>query len=325
MIMSSYAIHDLLPPQVSQLDEVIAGLSRPQKEIPPKYFYDARGCELFEAICRLPEYYPPRTELAIMRLHAPAMASRLGHDCALIEIGCGNSEKTRLLLNALQPAVFVPVDIAREQLEASCNTLAQEFPALTMIALRADFALPLALPESQLRHARRRILYFPGSTIGNFTPADAHSFLARWAPALGAGGGALIGVDLKKAPALLDAAYNDAQGVTAAFNLNLLTRINRELGADFDLRAFRHLARYYPERGRVEMHLESMRDQQVSIAGQSFAFRARETIHTENSCKYSVDEFQDLGRAAGYEPVQCWVDEHNLFSVHYFALPQSRA
>lgn len=322
MIMSSYAIHDLLPPQASQLDEVIAGLSRPQKEIPPKYFYDARGCELFEAICGLPEYYPTRTELAIMRLHARAMASRLGRDCALIEIGCGNSEKTRLLLKGLQPAAFVPVDIAREQLEASCNTLAHAFPALTMIALRADFALPLALPVAELRHARRRILYFPGSTIGNFTPAEAHAFLARWAPTLGAGGGALIGVDLKKAPALLNAAYNDSQGVTAAFNLNLLTRFNRELGADFDLRAFRHLARYHSERGRIEMHLESTRDQQVSVAGRSFAFRAQETIHTENSCKYSVAEFQDLGRAAGYEPVQCWIDDSNLFSVHYFALPQ---
>src|SRR5258705_6815482 len=226
MFMSSYAIHDLLPPQASQLDEVIVGLSRPQKEIPPKYFYDARGCELFEAICRLPEYYPTRTELAIMRLHAPAMAGLLGSECALIEIGCGNSEKTRLLLSALHPAVFVPVDIAREQLEASCSTLAQAFPALTMIALRADFALPLALPISYFRHARRRVLYFPGSTIGNFTPADAHAFLARWAPTLGAGGGALIGVDLKKAPALLDAAYNDSQGWTAEFNLNILPRIN---------------------------------------------------------------------------------------------------
>src|SRR6185295_9690233 len=239
MIMSRYVIHDLLPPQVSQLDEVMAGLSRPRKEIPPKYFYDARGCELFEAICRLPEYYPTRTELAIMRAHAAAMAELIGPQCALIEIGCGNSEKTRLLLQLSRPAAFVPVDIAREQLETSCRSLAAEFPAMPVIAVRADFSRPLSLPAAGLPRGSRRILYFPGSTIGNFTPQDAHAFLARWAPQLGRGGGALIGVDLKKDPAVLNAAYNDAQGITAEFNLNVLRHINRELGADFNLAAFR--------------------------------------------------------------------------------------
>ena len=318
--MSGYAFHDLLQRQAGMLEDVIAGLSRPQKEIPPKYFYDARGCALFDAICGLPEYYLTRTELAVMRVQAGAMARRLGAGCALVEIGCGNSEKTRLLLDALRPAVFLPVDIAREQLETSCNALALSFPAMKTIALRADFAKPVELPVAALAPAHRRALYFPGSTIGNFTPAEARAFLARWAPLLGAGGGALIGVDLKKDPALLDAAYNDAQGATAAFNMNLLARCNRELGANFDLNAFRHRAFYNAELGRVEMHLESLCDQQVAIDGTSYAFRAQETIHTENSCKYSVAEFQDLGRSAGYEPVQFWIDDDNLFAVYYLTL-----
>jgi len=300
------------------LDEVLAGLTRPQREIPPKYFYDARGCELFELICRLPEYYPTRTELAIMRTHAAAMADALGPDCALIEIGCGNSEKTRLLLQLSRPAAFVAVDIAREQLETSCRTLAAAFPAMAVVAVRGDFSRPLALPAASLPPDCRRVLYFPGSTIGNFTPDQAHAFLARWAPLLGSGSGALIGVDLKKDPALLNAAYNDAQGITAEFNLNLLRHINRELGADFNLAAFRHRAAYHAARGRIEMHLESLGPQRVTLAGRTFDFEAGETIHTENSCKYTIDEFQDVGRAAGFEPQQCWTDRDRLFSVHYF-------
>lgn len=315
------SFHDLLPLQQNMLDEVLAGLARPRKEIAPKFFYDARGCGLFEAISGLAEYYPTRTELAIMRLHARAMADLLGPDCALIEIGCGNSEKTLLLLEALQPRIFVPVDIAREQLEASCNALAQSFPQMTIVALRADFAQPIAVPAAELGQARR-ILYFPGSTIGNFTPAEARAFLKRWAPLLGAGGGALIGVDMKKEHAVLNAAYNDAQGVTAEFNLNLLRRINRELGADFELAAFRHRAFYNAAQGRIEMHLESLQPQRVTITGRVFEFQAGETIHTENSCKYAIEEFQNLGRAAGFEPVQCWTDDSNLFSVHYFVLPR---
>jgi dimethylhistidine N-methyltransferase len=188
------------------LDEVWAGLSKPQKEISPKFFYDARGCELFDAICGLPEYYPTRAELAIMRRHARAMADLLGRDCTLIEIGCGNSEKTRALLEELQPRVFTAVDIAREQLETSCAALANSFPDMRVVAVRADFAREFALPPDESATARR-VLYFPGSTIGNFTPTEARAFFARWAPQLGAGGGALIGVDLKKNPVLLAAAY----------------------------------------------------------------------------------------------------------------------
>ena len=311
---------DLLPREQAMLDEVRAGLARPQKEISPKFFYDTRGCELFEAICRLPEYYPTRTELAIMQKHARAMGGAGPRDCALIEIGCGNSEKTRLLLEELRPRVFVPVDIAREQLEASCIALADAFPALTMVALRADFAREVALPEARLGQAPR-VLYFPGSTIGNFTPGEARAFLARWAPLLGAGGSALIGVDLKKDEAVLNAAYNDAQGVTAAFNLNVLSHINRELGADFALAAFRHRARYDAAQGRIEMHLESLKEQRVTIAGEAFEFRAGDTIHTENSYKYSIAEFADLGRSAGFTPGRCWTDDEQMFSVQFLHLP----
>ena len=313
-------IHDQLPPQHSMLDEVWAGLSRPQKELAPKFFYDARGCELFAAICGLPEYYPTRAELAIMQKHARAMAGAAGPDCALIEIGCGNSAKTRALLTELRPRAFMAVDIAREQLETSCQALAREFPAMRIVALRADFAQAIELPAAELPGARR-VLYFPGSTIGNFTPFEARAFLARWAPLLGPGGGALVGVDLKKNPAVLNAAYNDAQGVTAEFNLNVLRHINRELGADFDLAAFRHQARYDAAHGRIEMHLESLKPQRVKLADRTLLFRAGETIHTENSYKYAIDEFQDLARAAGYQPQQCWTDDARLFAVHYLTLP----
>ncbi len=309
----------LLPPQ-RMLDEIRAGLGKPQKEISPKFFYDARGCALFETICGLPEYYPTRAELAIMRRHARAIGEMLGRDCALIEIGCGNSEKARVLLDELRPRVFVAVDIAREQLEASCNALAGAFPRMTIVALRADFAGDVALPDAA-KGATRRILYFPGSTIGNFTPAEARAFLARWAPLLGPGGGALIGVDLKKDHAILDAAYNDTQGVTADFNLNVLRHVNRELGADFDLAAFRHHARYVAAHGRIEMHLESLKPQRVTIAGRAIGFRAGETIHTENSYKYDIAEFQALARAAGFQAQQCWTDDDRLFSVHYLTLP----
>lgn len=319
--MSRYAYYDLLPPQAAMLDDVLSGLAASAKRIAPKYFYDARGCELFDAICGLPEYYPTRTELAIMAAHAPAMAAALGADCALIEIGCGNSAKSRLLLDAARPALFVAVDIAAEQLKTSCDALSQAFPAMRTMALRADFEQALTLPADAGLARHRRALYFPGSTIGNFTPAAAREFLARWAPLLGGGGCALIGVDLKKDAARLDAAYNDAQGVTAEFNLNLLARFNRELGADFDTAEFRHRAFYDARAGRIEMHLESRRGQSVTIGGQRVRFDKGETMLTEISCKYSIEEFRRLGRDAGYEPVHCWTDPDALFAVHLFALP----
>lgn len=312
---------DLRPPLNSLFADVVAGLSAPRKSIPPKYFYDARGCELFNAICELPEYYLTRAELSLMRRRATDMARALGPGCALIEIGCGNSEKTRLLLQSLAPVAFVPVDIAWEQLESSCDALSREFPRVRFIAVRADFSQPLALPEFNLPKVQRRALYFPGSTIGNFTREEAAAFLRHMATLLGPGGAALIGVDLKKSRAVLEAAYNDVQGVTAEFNLNVLERINRELQSDFDLSRFRHHAFYNEQQDRIEMHLVSLARQFVNISGNRFEFAEGETLLTEYSYKYSVEEFQLFAAGAGYWPSYVWTDEAGLFSVHYLALP----
>jgi dimethylhistidine N-methyltransferase len=316
---SRFAFHDRLPDTGSFFDDVIAGLSRPRKSLPPKYFYDARGSRLFEAICETPEYYPTRIETALMRAQARAMARRLGRRCAVIEYGSGSGRKTRILLEALAPAAYVPIDIARGQLRATAASIAREFPRVAVTAVCADYSRPLALPPLA---GRRRIIYFPGSTIGNFTVAEAAAFLANARRLAGPGGGMLVGVDLKKNAAVLNAAYNDARGVTAAFNLNLLWRINRELGANFDLAAFRHHAFYNAARGRIEMHLLSLKDQSVRIHRRAVRFRAGETIHTENSCKYSVDEFRGLARGAGFEPAGCWTDPQRLFAVHYLSVPK---
>ncbi len=317
------AFHDLQPRAASFLDDVLAGLTAPQKTLSPKYFYDGRGCELFEAICDLPEYYPTRTEMAMMRTHAHEMAGRLGDDCMLIEYGCGSGHKTRVLITQLCPSAYVPIDIAGGQLKASALRLAEAFPQLTIVAVCADYSRPLRLPEIESMRARRRVIYFPGSTIGNFTLPEAGQFLRNVCALAGAGGAMLVGVDLKKDPAVLHAAYNDARGVTAEFNLNLLRRINRELGADFDVSAFRHQAFYNAEIGRIEMHLESLAAQRVTLAGRQFDFHRGETIHTENSYKYSVDEFRQLARASGFEPQAVWTDPQQLFAVHYLAVPQA--
>jgi dimethylhistidine N-methyltransferase len=311
------AFHDFSPLANRFREDVLQGLGLPQKALVPKYFYDEVGSALFEAICALPEYYPTRTELALMEAHAPAMAQCLGARCALIEFGSGVSRKSRLLIQATQPSVYVPIDIACETLRAAADGLHRSFPALPIVAVCADYSLAFELPELERYGARRRAMYFPGSTIGNFDPEEAIGFLRRLARLAGSGGGLVIGVDLRKDKAVLDAAYDDPQGVTAAFNLNLLARINRELGADFDLRAFRHRAFFSAARGRIEMHLESCRDQTVRIGAASIPFRRGETIHTENSYKYSVAEFQALAACAGFQARACWVDDAGLFSIHY--------
>jgi dimethylhistidine N-methyltransferase len=300
----------------SFLDDVLAGLARPQKTLPPKYFYDIRGCELFEKICELPEYYPTRTELAIMREHAGAMAKFLGPDCQLIEFGSGSSTKTRILIERLRPPLYVPIDIAGEAIRAASSGLAQAFPWLNINGVCADYTKPLTLPEFVGVPIRRKAVYFPGSTIGNFTPHEAIGFLQLARRVVGPGGALLIGVDLKKDKQALDAAYDDAAGVTAAFNLNLLARINRELGGDFQLRRFRHKAFYDEAKGWIEMHIESLASQFVHVGGERFRFSAGETIHTEISCKYSVEEFQTAAQRAGFAPEQTWIDAANLFSVH---------
>jgi L-histidine Nalpha-methyltransferase len=295
-------------------EDVIAGLARPQKTLPPKYFYDAAGSRLFERICRLREYYPTRAELALTRRHIKDIARFAARAPALIEYGSGEGLKTRLLIRALRPAVYVPIDISEDALREAAARLAKEFRWLAIAAMVGDFSRPLELPA--FRAGLRRVAYFPGSTIGNLDPEAAHAFLRMTRDQVGVGGAMLVGVDLKKDANVLHAAYNDARGVTAAFNLNLLARINRELRADFALERFRHYAFYNAPLGRVEMHLVSLERQTVRIGRHRFGFERGETVHTENSYKYSVEEFQALAREAGFRPAKVWPDRQGLFALH---------
>lgn len=315
--MATISFHDLQPDTGSFLEEVVAGLSQPQKSLSPKYFYDERGSALFEQICLLPEYYPTRTELALMQMHGAEMAALLGRDCALIEFGSGSGQKTLELLGHMKPVAYMPIDISGAQLKAYAQTLAARFPGLHIAAVCADYSRDLELPEMARFEGHRRVAYFPGSTIGNFTVPEARAFLQGTRRLVGPGGAMLVGVDLKKSEGILNAAYNDTQGVTAAFNLNLLARINRELDADFDLSAFRHSAFYNAGLGRIEMHLVSVQAQRVSLDTHMFSFRQHETIHTENSYKYSVDEFRALAGDTGFQAERCWIDSAQLFSIHY--------
>ncbi len=302
------------------LADVLAGLSRAQKEIPCKWLYDRRGSHLFELICDLPEYYPTRTELAIMERHVEGMAALLGPGCALLEYGSGSGLKTRLLLRHLpDPAAYVPVDISAPALAESTARLARAFPALRILPVCADFTAPLELPLAGVA-ARRRAVYFPGSTIGNFHKAEVVAFLREVARQCGAGGGLLVGVDLRKERSVLERAYDDARGVTAAFDLNLLARANRELGADFQLDRFRHHATFDERAGRIEMHLVSTVPQWVTIGGHVFAFGEGESIWTESSYKYGVEEFAALAVLAGWRCEGVWTDERAWFSVHYLTL-----
>jgi len=308
--------YSFLPRAERLLEDVLAGLALPKKSIPPKYFYDEQGCRLFEAICELPEYYLTRTETAILRGNIAEIAQFVGPEAQLIEFGCGVQAKTRILIQALQTQLYVPIDIAIDTLRASSNELARRFPFLNIVGICADHTRPLALPEFVGVPIRKKAVFFPGSTIGNFTPSEALAFLRQARKMAGAGGVLLVGVDLKKDKATLDAAYADAKGATAQFNLNLLRRINRELAADFQLNRFRHKAFYDPVLGRIEMHLESLYSQFVHVAGRRFDFAPGETIHTEISCKYSITEFQELGKRAGFTPEKVWTDPEQLFSVH---------
>ena len=302
-------------PADSFREDVIGGLSQPQKALPPKYFYDAEGSRLFDRICRLPEYYPTRAELALTRSHLADIARFAGRRCELVEYGSGASLKTRLLLRALRPAAYVPVDISEHALASAARRLAREFGWLHIFAVVGDFSQPLRLPVFRPRAGRRRVVYFPGSTIGNLDLQEAQAFLSMSRAQVGAGGAMLIGVDLKKDAQLLHAAYNDARGVTARFNLNLLRRVNRELGADFDLRRFRHYAFYNAGLGRIEMHLVSLARQRVRLGRHRFAFERGETIHTENSYKYSVAEFRALAAEAGFRTARAWQDARGRFAL----------
>ncbi|MGZ5163123.1 MAG: L-histidine N(alpha)-methyltransferase [Burkholderiales bacterium] len=317
-----YEYIDFKPATGSFLTEVLAGLSAERKALSPKYFYDARGSELFEAICELPEYYPTRVELAMLNAAAPELAGRIGSRSAIVEYGSGSASKTPTLIHAVQPVAYVGIDISGEQLRSAVTQLAHQFPRVRMFAVCADYTLAVPLPQLDAADVHRRVVYFPGSTIGNFTVPESQAFLVNARQVAGRGGAMLVGVDLKKDSRILNAAYNDAKGVTAAFNLNLLSRINRELGADFDLDQYEHRAHYDGHAGRIEMHLVSRRDQQVHIDGRTFEFTAGETIHTENSYKYSIEEFQQLAQSAGFNANHYWIDPQALFSIHYLTVPE---
>lgn len=304
---------DTGPPADTFLDEVRHGLAQPQKTLPSKFFYDERGSRLFDAITRLPEYYLTRTEVGIMRRYIDEMVARIGPRCLLIEYGSGSSEKTRILLDHLaDPAGYVPIDISREHLLQSAEALRAAYPGLRVLPVVADYTADFALPEVE---DARPVVYFPGSTVGNFTPEEAVDFLRHVAEVVGPGGGLLIGVDLRKDPAVIEAAYNDAQGVTAAFNKNILRHINRVLGGTFDLDGFAHRAFFNEEQGRIEMHLESLAEQHVRVGPHAVAFEPGETILTEYSYKYRLEDFAAIAARAGFAVEQVWTDDQQYFSI----------
>jgi dimethylhistidine N-methyltransferase len=305
------------------LADVIAGLSSNPRTLPCKYFYDERGAALFQKICELPEYYVTRTEIDILDRNRAEIASQLGPNIQLIGLGTGAGTKTRILIEALEkPAVYIPVDISERQLRESTALFQRIFPELEILPVCADYLQPVVLPSPR-RKPGRNIVYFPGSTIGNFEPYEAIDFLRRIANVCRGGGGLLIGVDLKKDRQVLEAAYNDRAGVTAQFNLNLLERVNRELGADFDLDQWWHRAIYNSNAGRIEMHLISEIDQFVQLDEHKFHFRRGDKIITEFSYKYAPDEFAALAGKAGFEFIQMWTDEARLFGIFYFTTHQT--
>jgi len=309
---------DAIPSEFAQ-DLVEALASRP-RSISPKYFYDAAGSQLFDRICELPEYYPTRTELRILTNNAREIAAQMGPHAEIVEFGAGSLRKVRLLLDAMKrPARYLPIDISAEHLSLSVAALQRDYPGLAVQPVAADYTLPLRLP-APLPGAGQRVGFFPGSTIGNFTPNEALHFLQRAAQLL-RGGALLLGADLVKHPAVLHAAYNDAQGVTAAFNLNLLARANRELGTRFVLERFDHSAFYNAPLQRIEMHLASRMRQTIAFGGAGYEFDEGETLHTENSYKFTIDGLHALAVRAGFRPGPVWVDPDRLFSVHWLHAP----
>ena len=300
-----------------ELDEIIDGLSQPEKMISPKFFYDERGSQLFDQITRLPEYYPTETELGIMRTHVDEIAGLVGKHASLIEFGSGSSLKTRILLEHMDHlAAYVPVDISEDHLLASALQIRAEFPGLEVLPVVADFTQPFQLPSPAIMPVRN-VVYFPGSTIGNFTHEAAHELLRVMHQEAGEGGALLIGVDLQKDPDIIRRAYNDSAGVTAKFNLNVLRHLNREFDADFDLDAFEHSAEYNEEEGRVEVRLVSEQEQEVTVGDTAISIDKDEAILTEYSHKYTLDGFAVMAAEAGFRVVRVWMDADRLFSVQY--------
>ena len=314
---------DLEPVNADFLAEVIAGLSSSPRTLPCKFFYDERGADLFQKICELPEYYITRTETELLRLYAPEISESIGANAALIGFGTGAGIKTRMLLQHLQnPIAYIPVDISKQRLIESAVELSHAMPALEILPVCADYLQELQLPKP-LRKPDHVAVFFPGSTIGNLEPPIAADFLRRVCALCGSNGGLIIGVDLQKDRAILEAAYNDSAGVTAAFNLNLLARANRELGADFDLARWKHRAIYNEAVGRIEMHLVSEGEQTVNVGGRSFAFAGGEKIITEFSYKQTIDGFARLAASAGFrEASRVWTDPRKWFAIFHFAVAE---
>jgi len=310
-------LDDRHPAVADTLDVVRRGLRTKPKRLPSRLFYDERGSQLFEAICEQPEYYLTRAEIALMREHAGDIAAALGPDVRLVEYGSGSGIKTRLLLEHLPtPVAYVPVEISRSALLDSVATLSTTFPQVPMQPVCADFTQPLRLPVA-VRSPRRTVIYFPGSTIGNFVARDAVAIMRLMRTEMGDNGAVLIGVDLKKDPALIEAAYNDAAGITSEFTLNMLVRLNREVGTDFDVTAFAHRAHYNPMAGRIETTLVSTRRQDVHVGNEVFAFGDDEAMQVEYSCKYSLEDFAELAHKAGLRVEHVWFDAEKQFSVQY--------
>ena len=318
-------LHDLHSDSNSFRQDVLAGLQKRQKEIPAKYFYDARGSELFESICMQDEYYIPPTEIAIMKANIEEIVGLLGESVVLVEYGCGDCTKARILLSHLpDPAAYIPVDISREQLAAITGELISDYPDLEILPVCADYNNTFSLPVHK-KMGKSKVVYFPGSSIGNFEPDAAVEFLKRINKLCGRDGALLIGVDLKKDSGVLHRAYNDSQGVTAAFNLNILERINRELGGDFKPDYFEHRALYNQSNGRIEMHLESLKEQVVHLDNLAIRFSAGESIWTESSYKYHIAEFEHLANNAGFALKRAWTDEKQWFSVMCFVQAEQAA
>jgi len=314
MDMSLARAHQAAPPEENFAASLSAGLSKAPKEIACKYFYDREGSQLFERICTLPEYYQTRTEMLLLANHAREIVQLMGQDIEIVEFGAGASQKVRILLDTGHVRAYSPLDISGDYLRTVVINLAADYPGLALRPLIGDFTRPLEIPA--LVGPSRRAGFFPGSTIGNFRPDCAMALLRRMRGML-EGGGLLIGVDLVKDPARLHAAYNDAAGVTALFNKNLLARANRELGANFDLDAFAHYAPYSPAAHRIEMYLVSLKRQSVDLMGQRFDFAAGEAIHTEDSHKYTIESFRETAARAGFRPRAVWTDPERLFSLHW--------
>ncbi|MCV2886201.1 L-histidine N(alpha)-methyltransferase [Aestuariibacter sp. AA17] len=314
---NEFAFYDFEPETGDMLNDVVKGLSSLPKRLSPKYFYDETGSTLFDQICTLPEYYVTRTEISLLRAHASEMAESVGKQSTLFELGSGSSLKIRMLLDALKPNTYIPMDISKQHLLNASEKIATDYPWLDVNAVCVDYS---QYWDSPFTEAENKVAFFPGSSLGNFEPNQAKQLLTRIAQLLGQGGMLLIGIDLRKDISILEPAYNDAAGVTAAFNKNILSHINRELSANFNPTNFIHKAIWNDALSRIEMHLLSTSAQEYSVGEHTFYFGEGESIHTENSYKYSVDGFQALAKESGYTSENVWVDAQDLFSIHLFSV-----